>query len=126
MEFYGDRIKKIRQELGLSQSELAQKLGIHKQMVSDVERGKQKSFNPQIEKKLISFFSLNPHWLLEGRGEMFMKDVSSSENGSTQDTYETLSDEERVLLRYFRESPVHERLQILACIMQCLAQHKKS
>ena len=44
----GERIKKIRQEIGLSQKELGKKLGVSQQMIGQWETGKA---NPKIETK---------------------------------------------------------------------------
>jgi len=57
---YGEAIRNLRERLGLSQREFAQRLGIHKQMVSDVERGKQKRFNPEVERKIRDLFGFDP------------------------------------------------------------------
>ena len=107
---YGEKIRELREKFGLSQSELAQKLGVHKQMISDVERGKQKRFNPQIEKRLVELFDLPQEW--------FVQEQSVAD--------ESKSPEEEILLKYFRQIPAQNRLQALACILQCLSEHSKT
>ena len=113
MDSYGERIKKLREEFGLSQSELAQRLGVHKQMISDVERGKQKRFNPQVEKKLMELFGLQNIWFEELPTDNRVEEYCES--------FEDLSAEEQILIKYFRYVQKEKRLQALACILQCLS-----
>lgn len=54
----GERIKKIRQEKGLSQKELGEKLGVSQQMIGQWETGKA---NPKIETKKKIADALNIH-----------------------------------------------------------------
>ncbi len=108
---YGERIRHIREALSLSQSELAERLGVNKQMISDIERGKQKRFSPQIEQKLIDLFNINESWLLRGEGEAFKKNGVKCEG---------LSAEEEVILKYFNKVPEDRRLEAVACILNCI------
>ena len=118
---YGEKIRKLRERFGLSQSELAQKLGVHKQMISDVERGKQKRFNPQIEKKLIELFDLDPDWFL--KEEQPSSNIGSgTEHQESED--ELLRAHELMLLHYFRQIPSQKRLDAMACLLECLARFR--
>jgi len=63
-----DRIKKIRKELGLTQQEFADKLGVKRNTVAMYEMGK---ITPS-EAVIISIcreFNVNEEWLREGIGE---------------------------------------------------------
>ena len=122
MESYGEKIRKLREQFGLSQSELAKKLGVHKQMISDVERGKQKRFNPEIEKKLLELFHLPKGWLEEHEQEC----ATFLENSEEEVFEPTLSAEEKVLLKYFRKIPQSKQLHVLACLMQCFSQNSNT
>ena len=64
------RIKLLREHLGLSQDEFASQIGLSRKMLSRYEKGK----NVPSEKTLRLIeqtFSVNPSWLREGKGEMF-------------------------------------------------------
>jgi len=67
----GQRLKELRYKLGLSQKEFAEKLGIHYMTLSKYESEK---YPPSLRfiKKLEEIFNVNPQWLLEGVGEMFL------------------------------------------------------
>jgi len=66
-----ERLKELRYKLGLSQKEFAEKVGIHYMTLSKYESGK---YHPSLRflKKVEEVFNVNPQWLLEGRGDMFL------------------------------------------------------
>ena len=66
----GERLKLIRKSLGLTQEQLAQRLGVGKTALSMIETGKARlsSRNRNI---LIQELNVNPDWLEGGKGEMF-------------------------------------------------------
>ncbi len=83
MEF-GDRLVIFREKMGLSQQELAEKIGIKPQALARYEKNKSK---PSIDlaKKLTNLFNLNTNWLLTGEGEMLkstkdIQDCSQDKN----------------------------------------------
>ncbi len=118
---YGEKIRELRERFGLSQRDLAQKLGVHKQMISDVERGKQKRFNPYIEHRLIEIFNLDPKWLLE---EDEPQEVIVEQQEEKQDDEELLRAQELMLLKYFEEIPPQKRLKAMACLLDCISQFR--
>lgn len=76
----GDRVRSIRKVLGLSQSELAKKIGYSSMRVSLVELGKavpSNSFLHAIAVKL----NINEQWLLTGKGNMMRTDNSEVDAG---------------------------------------------
>ena len=77
MEYMGDRVKLIRKALGLTQEQLAQRLGVGKTALSMIETGKSRlsSRNRNI---LVQDLNVNPSWLESGRGEMFNADPALS------------------------------------------------
>ncbi len=116
MEEYGERVRRLREALGLSQSQFAQKLGIHKQMVSDVERGRQKRFNPETEKALADLFDINLSWLLDGKGEMFLhKQVNDQDD---------ISLEKELIMKYFDQILPENRLEATLCILECIKKYR--
>jgi transcriptional regulator with XRE-family HTH domain len=66
-----DRLKEIRKKLKLTQLEFSQALEIKQGSYSDVERGKA-GISALLLKNLIRKYKINPLWLCEGVGEMFM------------------------------------------------------
>ena len=73
----GERLKLIRKTLGLTQEQLAQRLGVGKTALSMIETGKTRlsSRNRNI---LVQELNVNPSWLESGRGEMFNADPALS------------------------------------------------
>ena len=72
------RIKAVRETLHLSQREFGEKLGVSRDVISNIEYGRVRP------KKLLlhhmcQLYKINEHWLQTGEGEMF--DNSSEEYG---------------------------------------------
>ncbi|MFR9648916.1 MAG: S24 family peptidase [Rikenellaceae bacterium] len=65
-----ERLKLIRKELGLTQEQLSQRLGIGKAALSMIETGKAGLSNRNLN-ILIQEFSVNPEWIETGKGKMF-------------------------------------------------------
>ncbi|RPH33834.1 MAG: XRE family transcriptional regulator [Bacteroidales bacterium] len=70
-----ERLKEIRKLLNFTQREFSDALDIKQGSYSDVERGKA-GISAVLLKNLIRRFRINPLWLCEGEGEMFI-DTSS-------------------------------------------------
>src|SRR3546814_376640 len=64
------RLKQVRNALGLSQGQLAEKIGRKQGSVSDIERGRNSIDG--IVQLLKLTFRVNPDWLREGQGKMFL------------------------------------------------------
>ncbi len=64
------RIKLIRKQLGMTQEQLAQHLGIGKAALSMIETGKARLSNRN-RNILIQELNVNPEWLDDGQGMMF-------------------------------------------------------
>ena len=77
MDTQGSRLKKIRQELNLSQEEFAKKIGVSKQYICNLEADMYTLNNERLVSLAVDFkVSLN--YLLLGIGEMFLyKDAAS-------------------------------------------------
>jgi transcriptional regulator with XRE-family HTH domain len=90
-----ERLVSLRKELGLTQMEFAEKLGISRSAISLIEIGK----NPLTEQniKTISLiFGVNEEWLRSGNGEMF-KAENSPRYSELLDIFRSLSDEMKTL-----------------------------
>jgi transcriptional regulator with XRE-family HTH domain len=78
MTTQGERLKKIRRKLGLSQTELGEKLGFSKQYLSNIEADRNLMNNDKLVKLLVDF-NVNINYLLAGVGEMFNTPTSNEE-----------------------------------------------
>ncbi len=65
-----ERVKVLRKELGMTQSQLSERLGIGKAALSMIETGKA-SLSSRNFNILIHEFNVNPDWLESGQGNMF-------------------------------------------------------
>jgi len=72
----GDRIKKIRLTLGIKQRELADKLGISSNFLSELEHNKRAPSKTLV--LLLEYrYSINKEWLLDNKGEMVAREEPS-------------------------------------------------
>lgn len=97
------RLRKFRKELGFTQVEFANKLGIKQGSYSDIERGKT-GMSSSIVRKLINTFRLNPTWLYEGIGESTLEAEAKKQGTPLR----TLEDVKKALHEY-RESEDDEQ-----------------
>lgn len=66
-----ERIKMLRKEIGLTQSEFAKKIGVTESAICNYENGK-RAISDQTLKSIYREFNANKLWLETGKGEMFM------------------------------------------------------
>ena len=67
----GERIKKVRKTLDLTQQEFSDRIGMKRNSIAQVEMGRNTS-----EQTIISIcreFNINETWLRTGKGEMFLQ-----------------------------------------------------
>ena len=69
----GDRLSALREELGYSQREMGEAVGISGQAWGKYERGKSTP-STSVLKLLVSDVGVNPFWLLTGQGEMLQSE----------------------------------------------------
>ena len=79
----GERIKKIRQQLKLSQSELGKVLGIQKQFISQIERNIVLLNNEKLV-MLLQKYNININYVLAGIGDIFIKLYQISEDSELE------------------------------------------
>ena len=76
------RFKEVRDFMGFSQQEFADKLEEKRHKIADIESAKQK-VPIELAEKLEEIFHINPWWLFTGKGEMLLKEnnlVISNDN----------------------------------------------
>lgn len=77
MTTIGERIKKIRKELDLTQAAFASRIGSVQNSVTGYENGRRNPSQPVIS-LICSEFNVNEEWLKTGEGEMFKPAPSSA------------------------------------------------
>ena len=77
MEGLNERIKTLRSELGLNQSEFGERIGVKKSVVSTLESGKT-NLTARNADLICKEFNVCREWLLEGTGEMLQPNNSDA------------------------------------------------
>jgi transcriptional regulator with XRE-family HTH domain len=75
------RIKILRKELGLNQTEFAQRIGITQTSLSQIE-GEKNGISYDVYKAIVNEFQVHPMWLMDGIGEMFGSSFGSAQDGN--------------------------------------------
>lgn len=65
-----NRIRLVRDALHLSQREFGEKLGVSRDVISNIEYGRVQP-KPLLLQHLCRIYKVNEHWLHTGHGEMF-------------------------------------------------------
>ncbi len=100
-----DRVKQLRKSLGLTQSELGDRLGVSRDAIAGYERGVN---IPEPTIKLICReFNVDYFWLTEGTGEMFTS-IPQTLVDSIADEYH-LTDEYKAILEAFLQVPDEDK-----------------
>ena len=95
----GERIKNVRNSLGLTLEKFGEKLGVTKTAISRIEKG-ERSLTEQMTKSICREFSVDYMWLTTGEGEMFVESdddfferidrIMAGENESRKNMIKTL------------------------------------
>lgn len=95
----GERIKDVRNSLGLTLEKFGEKLGVTKTAISRIEKG-ERSLTEQMTKSICREFSVDYIWLTTGEGEMFVESdddfferidrIMAGENESRKNMIKTL------------------------------------
>lgn len=95
----GERIKDVRNSLGLTLEKFGEKLGVTKTAISRIEKG-ERSLTEQMTKSICREFSVDYMWLITGEGEMFVESdddfferidrIMAGENESRKNMIKTL------------------------------------
>lgn len=67
-----NRVKEIRTNLGLNQSDFAEKIGIKQAGLSAIEKGI-RNVTDRVISDICREFNVNEEWLRDGKGEMFIE-----------------------------------------------------
>lgn len=95
----GERIKDVRNSLGLTLEKFGEKLGVTKTAISRLEKG-ERSLTERMTKSICREFSVDYMWLTTGEGEMFVESdddfferidrIMAGENESRKNMIKTL------------------------------------
>lgn len=95
----GERIKDVRNSLGLTLEKFGEKLGVTKTAISRIEKG-ERSLTEHMTKSICREFSVDYMWLTTGEGEMFVESdddfferidrIMAGENESRKNMIKTL------------------------------------
>ena len=71
-----DRIKEVRNAIGLSQVKFAERIAVAASLISEIEGGVREAHERAI-RLIIAEYNVNEDWLRHGRGTMFNEDMSA-------------------------------------------------
>ena len=66
----GERVRSIRKQLGLNQTEFAARIGMTQGYITSIERGT-RDVNSRLVKLICETYSVSENWLFTGDGDMF-------------------------------------------------------
>ena len=72
-----ERIKQLRKALGLTQQEFAERVGIKRNAVANYETGRNEPIGSVVN-LICNEYNVNPDWLRDGTGEMFIDPATFS------------------------------------------------
>jgi len=113
-----NRIKSVRKELGLSQENFGNRIGVSRDVIVNIELGRA-ALKPRLLKHICEVFGVNEDWLQTGNGEMFlpvsdemqlrqiMTEIAISDDDLIKkiiQSYWKLDDKEKALLRKMVDS----------------------
>lgn len=79
------RIKAIKDALGISENELARRLGISQSTLNGYTLGKRKPSYDLAESVLNAFSDVSAEWLMRGEGTMYISDLPSTDHTDTDE-----------------------------------------
>lgn len=102
-----ERLKQIRESMGMNQSEFAKKLGMGQSTLAMMEVGKRDILDRHI-KTICSIFNVSEEWLRNGTGEMFKKDEESALSALAAE-YDLDELDKRIIEGYLSLSPTERQ-----------------
>lgn len=97
------RIKIIRKQLGMSQTEFANDIGITQTSLSQLE-GEKNGISYDVYKAIVAKFNVDPLWLMDGKGEMYISDAAKKKTGALPLVVQISNDEEENIVMVDRKA----------------------
>jgi transcriptional regulator with XRE-family HTH domain len=97
------RIKIIRKQLGMSQTEFANDIGITQTSLSQLE-GEKNGISYDVYKAIVAKFNVDPLWLMDGKGEMYISDDAKNKSGALPLVVQISNDEEENIVMVDRKA----------------------
>lgn len=122
----GDRIKKLRTELKLTQTEFCKRIGLKRNSISLVETG-MRNISDQSIFSICREFHVREEWLRNGTGEMYEPDMNSALDLLVEKYH--LSDGSRILIEKFVDmEEAHQQVLVdyFVRVSEVLEKQKKS
>ena len=122
------RLIELRKELRLSQAKFADRIGLDRSAIANVERGQVK-VSLQLASKIFSEFHTNPEWFLSGEGRMFLPSEEEKKAAARPSLDALVATKEE--LEELREADRAEKKELkkiadeLGCINQSLQRELK-
>ncbi|WP_439444093.1 helix-turn-helix domain-containing protein [Listeria aquatica] len=104
METMGDRIKRLRIEMGLTQEELGKRVGLKRAAINKYEKGNVENMKRSIVEKMSSLFSVSPSYLMA-------LDESNSEKNTIFQLYNKLEKTRQERVYRYAEQQLNEQEQ---------------
>lgn len=100
----GKRLKDARRRRKITQSELAEQIGVSRGVITNIELDKVKIPQPIVTKAICNALRISPDWLLDGKGDMDVRmgsmvmdsDMTEELSGAIDDL---MTDEQALLLQ---------------------------
>ena len=101
-----NRIKQLQDVLGVSENELAQRLGMKQSTLNSYSLGKRKPSYELAESVLATFVDVSAEWLMRGDGPMYISDLPSTDHDDSDEVLELKAEVTR--LRAERDELAHK------------------
>ena len=116
----GERIKKLRKGLDLTQQEFANRIGIKRNTIAKYETKRGEPIDAVIS-LICREFNVSERWLRAGEGEMFIKKEAEPLDVLLDGLLEgqNITTEDRVLIKNFLELPDDSRHEVIRFVQKC-------
>ena len=95
-----NRVKELRNKLGLSQTTFGSSLGVSRDVINNIENNRVPLKSP-LAKLIVNQYKVDPYWLETGKGDMFLPQTKDDAIASFMAS--VLADEEESFRRRFVE-----------------------
>ena len=115
-----ERLRELRRALGKSQAEVGKAIGLSQRSISEMEVGTNEITERNFD-AICKAFSVNPEWLRNGVGEMFIETAPEEEIIQNVVKKFNLTDDDAILIRTYLELTPEQRAATMAFIKKFAA-----